>query len=476
MKNENYIHKLLTQFAADPAALTALEIYDGKQIRKIGYRQLAEDCLAAAGYFAEKGIRRQNIALIGANSYLWLVGFLGITASGNTAVLLNPDLPAELLREQCAVTETSVVCGDRKEIPALSEEIAMFPLEEIRGSIPVQPELLAAPGEQDICVMMFTSGTTGTGKAVMLTCENLAACICGGEDVFSEPGIRKILTVLPMFHISGLRGTLAMLYRHKTVCLGRGPMYLFKDLPVLEPDYAPLVPMMAESIAKRMKIAGDRDSWKSFLGGNLNRLFVGGASVPVAVCRYLMEQGFTLDSGYAMTETCGVGTWSEWREERYGTIGKLTEGIQCRIEDGELLFKGPAVMAGYYGDPEETARVLKDGWLRTGDLGYCDEDGYYYLTGRKKNLMVFSNGKKVSPEEIEGELSRCGDIQECLIFGEKDAVCAEIYSKNRTAVEKWMKDYNERMPLYRQVRKVIYRDAPLEKTASGKIKRRKGAL
>lgn len=146
--------------------------------------------------------------------------------------------------------------------------------------------------------------------------------------------------------------------------------------------------------------------------------------------------------------------------------------MQCCIQDGEILLKSDAVMKGYYKDPEETARVVRDGWLHTGDLGYCDECGNYYFTGRKKNTIILSNGENVNPEEIEADWSRCEAIEECLVYADEKGICADVYVSNQDQASRFIKDYNERIPRCHQVYKVFYSDRPLEKTSSGKLKRK----
>ena len=128
-------------------------------------------------------------------------------------------------------------------------------------------------------------------------------------------------------------------------------------------------------------------------------------------------------------------------------------------------------MKSYYNDPEETAKIIKDGWLHTGDLGYCDDDGYYYITGRKKNIIILANGENVSPEEIEQELSRCEEILESRVYDDGKKICVDVYTKNEISVEEYIRKYNKTMPLYRKIYQVNCQDTPLEKTASGKIKR-----
>ena len=186
----------------------------------------------------------------------------------------------------------------------------------------------------------------------------------------------------------------------------------------------------------------------------------------------MMDSGIQVQTFYGMTESTGPNLWGVWTESNLGTIGKPFGSTVCRIENGELLLKGPAVMKGYYKDPEATAEIMEDGWLHTGDLAYCDDNGYYYLTGRKKNVIILSNGENVNPEEIEARFGQCTEILECMVYSDGKGIRAEVYTENERAAADYIRKYNGEVPLYRQVYKVDYSPVPLEKTGSGKIRRK----
>ena len=158
-----------------------------------------------------------------------------------------------------------------------------------------------------------------------------------------------------------------------------------------------------------------------------------------------------------------------------GTIGRPYGETECRIVGGELLMRTPAIMNGYYKNPGETAKILENGWLHTGDLAHCDENGYYYLIGRKKNVMILSNGENVNPEEIEAAFSECPEILESMVYNDAKGICADVYTKEKAACAAFIRKYNDSVPLYRQVYKVNYSAAPLKKTGTGKIKRKENA-
>ena len=175
---------------------------------------------------------------------------------------------------------------------------------------------------------------------------------------------------------------------------------------------------------------------------------------------------------YGMTEILAPA-WSIIDDiSRYRSAGKFTKTTQYRFVDNELLLTGPTLMKGYYKDAEETQSVIEDGWIHTGDLGYCDEDGYFYLTGRKKNVIILSNGENVNPEEIEAQFGNCESILECMVYADEKGICADVYSHNQEDSAIFIKKYNKSVPRYQQVYKINYTTTPLEKTGSGKIKRK----
>lgn len=447
---------------------TAFSLYDGKWVTDVTYHIFTADILRAAGYFQAHGIHGQHIALIASNSYGWLTVYFAIAASGNVPVLLNPALPKKILLEQCRMTDVSLVCGQCEpmgDIPTLSFSDLWSPASLDLEEVPV-------PDPEATALLMFTSGTTGKSKAVALSHRNMAYSIYHADGFFLGQGIDRTLLVLPMYHIGGLRGALTFLQRGKTVCIGRGIAHMLMDMPVLSPTQVLLVPSMAESLVKLLKRTKSAEEREKYLGKNLRRIVFGGADAKPAVCQYLMGLGFSVESGYAMTETAGVGTWGLWDENHRNTIGRPCGQMQCRIQDGEILLKGPSVMKGYYKDPAATAQILQDGWVHTGDLGHCDKDGCYYITGRKKNVIILSNGENVSPEDVEDILGRCEAIRECMVYGDGKGILADIYTDDPQAAAEFIRAYNREMPLYRQVYKINFTAGPLEKSASGKLKRK----
>lgn len=464
MLEKVWLRSVIKQFEKEYRGREAFVIFDGNEVRSIRYIEFAQDIRKAAGYFKKAGIKKEHVALLSENSYEWYVAFLGILASGNVAVLMNQDLPEEELIKQCSMADVSRVFSE--------VELEGYPFvrwSELKDALPICPDEIEDWDAERLVCLLFTSGTLGSSKAIMLTADNLRT---GMDNIVEQFHIYKTMQILPLYHISGVRNSLAALVYGNTVCIGRGIKYLFQDLPRLNPNHLSMVPGIAESLVKILKRTSSDEKRKMYIGRNLKCLGVGGAASREDMCRYLMEQGFELGTGYGLTETTGCGMTGLLTEDNMHTIGRLEEGMKCRIEDGEILLSGRAVMAGYYKDPESTGQAIRDGWLHTGDLGYQAEDGQYYLTGRKKNVIILSNGENVSPEEIEAKLGCCREILECMVYGDVKGICADIYTQDREKVQNYVLEYNQSVPTYRQLYKVHYFDSPLEKTGSGKIKRK----
>lgn len=473
MYSADYLKKCLNEFLNEYGNREAFAVYNGEYVRQIYFLDFATDILKVAGYFRKKAIRREHIALLAKNSYEYLVIYWGILASGNTAVLLNPELSEKELRRQCELTDATYIYCDNLSMAALRNEkekiFVVLPRNEMYSEPQASLEVVEEWGAGELVSLLFTSGTGGISKAVMLTAENIEACLNGMEDGFQ---IDRSMMTLPLYHIGGLASILYLLERGKTICIGRGIKYLFQDIFYLKPNHLTMVPGMLDSFVKYLKRLPDDGNRIKDLKSHLKYIGLGGASAKEESCCYLINQGFVLGTGYGMTETTGCGMAGILTLDNLNTLGIPGKGIQCRIENNEILISGKCVMAGYYKDPEATRAVIKNGWLYTGDLGYKDENGCYYLTGRKKNVIILSNGENVSPEEVEYELKRYDGILECMVYGRPKGICADVYTRDEKTAALQIKTYNKSVPTYRQISKVNYYDKPLEKTGSGKIKRK----
>lgn len=475
MVSGGFMKHLLCELSSTYGDRTLFCVYDGNEVFNISGGRFVKDVLQTAGYFSKNQITGRHIAVAAPNSYRWVVVFFAVAASGNIVVPLNQELPGDLLQWQCHKADISLVCHDNLETADKIGDIPGIPFDAIQANIPLSLEKVYFHKEEETFLMMFTSGTTGTSKTVILSARNLVTSVDNTFSTKKQGAAGKILEryilSLPLFHIGSIRCLLSQLDRGAEVAIGRGAKYIFMDLPKLNPTRVDVVPAIAESFAKILRRT-PREKWVNYVGHNFKGVIAVGAAMKPSVARYLLEQGIQIDVIYGMTESAGDGAWCVLDETHIGTIGKPDGNISFRIEDGEILLRSDAVMKGYYKDPEETARVIVDGWLHTGDMGCCDEDGFYYITGRKKNVIILSNGENVNPEEIEAAFGECEAIEECLVYSDGKGICADVFPKDREAAAAVIKAYNESMPMYRQVYKVNYTAEPLPKTGSGKIKRK----
>lgn len=269
-----------------------------------------------------------------------------------------------------------------------------------------EPGDVYEPQPEELATIMFTSGTTGKSKGVMLTHRNLAenaTCL----DMKIEPGT-VIMSVLQIHHAYCLSmDILKGLSLGSVICINDSLMRVAKNIKLFEPNMILMVPLMIETLAKKLEDA----AWMpaplikaKVFGKQFHTICSGGAYLNPAYYDTFARYGITILQGYGMTECSPVISTNLSWDNRKGSVGKLMPNCEAKTVDEELWVKGSSVMQGYYHMPEETAATLEDGWLKTGDLGYVDEDGYVYLTGRKKNLIITPNGENISPEEIENKI------------------------------------------------------------------------
>lgn len=475
MAEPGYLNHLLNSFRKSSESTTAFTVYNGKTITNISYPHFAEDISRTIAFFREHNIMDRHIALLCPEDYDFFVCFFAIVLSGNIAVILNPSLSNDTTKWQCEQADVSVICATTTKIEEL-EPMCQDVVWLNRANVMAHPsggngDMIPVNDCQTV-LMMFTSGTTGQSKAVELSSRNLQACAESANVMYDTPGMEIAFHAIPRYHIGGFRSAMVCFNRLEPVYIGRGIRYIFMDIPVLNPKCIVVVPSMLDSLVKLLKKTNTASEREQYLGTRLQRICVGGASLKPEIARYLMDLGITIDVIYGMTETACIGTWCSLDREHLRTIGKPFGGMDCSICDGEILLKGPAVMKGYYRDPEETSKVKIGEWIHTGDIGYCDEFGYYYLTGRKKNVIILSNGENVNPEEIEDIIGNSSSIIECLVYSDGRGICADVYTLDPNASAQDIHAYNENTPSYRQIYKVNYKAIPLTKTASGKIKRK----
>lgn len=469
------------------------------------YKELREDSERFSAALAKLGEQGNHIAIVGDSSYAWIVSYYGTVNSGSVAVPLDANLPAEDLCELIDRSDATVLVFDqakaavakmaREKCPKLRYGIAMGQADSA-GELPEGAVLFEtlledqesgfshSPAPEDLATIMFTSGTTGKSKGVMLTHRNLAENATA-QDMGFEPGM-VLLTVLPIHHayclsMDILKGTSI----GAVICINDSLLRVLKNIKLFEPNIILMVPLMIETFAKKL----EETDWlpapivkAKVFGKQLHTICSGGAYLNPDYLKRFEKYGITILQGYGMTECAPVISTNAPGDKKDGSIGKCMPNCEVKVVDEELWVRGTSVMQGYYKMPEETAETLVDGWLRTGDLGYVDEDGFLFLTGRKKNLIITPNGENVSPEELENKIGSARLVQEVLVREKDGVIEAEVFpdleyaSKKKikdvqAEVQKIIDDYNDKAPLYKRVVSLKLRDTEFEKNTTKKIKR-----
>lgn len=476
---------------------------DGKKTIVVDktYTELKQDTEKFSAALEAIGEKNAHVAILGASSYEWVVAYLGTVNGGNVAVPLDAQLPPEEICELLDRADvTALVYDSSKEKTAA---MALEKCPDLRQAIAINKDededrILSfwklvdgqkagfdfSPEPEDLATIMFTSGTTGKSKGVMLSHRNLAenaTCL----DMKIEEGT-VLMSVLPIHHAYCLSmDILKGLSVGAVICINDSLMRIAKNIKLFEPNMILMVPLMIETLAKKLESAVLLPAAvvkAKVFGKQFHTICSGGAYLNPAYIDTFKKYGITILQGYGMTECAPViSTNLSWNSKK-NSVGKLLPNCEAKTVNEELWVKGSSVMQGYYHMPEETAETLQEGWLKTGDLGYVDEDGFVFLTGRKKNLIITPNGENVSPEEIENKLSEKRIIQEVLVRESQGVIEAEIFPDYEYAAKKRVKDmekhlqdiideYNLQAPLYKRIIKLKIRDTEFEKNTSKKIKR-----
>ncbi|MGP8313812.1 AMP-dependent synthetase/ligase [Enterocloster aldenensis] len=481
---------------------TAFRYKVKKEIVDRTYLDVDRDSMAVSRMVESMGMEGKHIALIGTTTYQWIVSYFGIVGSGSVAVPIDAQLPADAVCELLERADVEMLVFDeirrdvaeavKEKCPSVRYILSMQAEEAADGvqSLSMLMALHAGEYEKELdggqlATILFTSGTTGKSKGVMLSHRNLvdnAVCL----DMKIPAGTIS-MTLLPINHVYCLTMDIIKgLHIGLVICINDSIMHVQRNMKLFKPEIVLLVPLVIESIYGKLKDAGSlipkKMVAKAAFGGNLRIICSGGAYLDPDYVDKFKEYGITILQGYGMTECSPViSTNLEW-ENKKGSVGKLLPNCEAKVVDEEIWVRGSSVMQGYYKMPEQTAETLEDGWLKTGDLGYVDEDGFVYITGRRKNLIILANGENVSPEELENQLSRCGLVKEILVREKDKVIEAEIFPDYEYAKKKHVKDiqgklqelvdgFNRDMPVYKRIYSLIVRETEFEKTPSKKIKR-----
>lgn len=484
-----------------------LRYEDNDVIYEVTYRQFVADCMAVAAWAQEKSQElghRVRVGLLGGSGHHYLAVMLGVMASGSMIIPMDVQMDADTFCDCVSRSDEDVLFYDwdfrtlaeeaGSRCPALEECISLQHGRHVACSDNILKNYAGRPVEnlakpEECAMILFTSGTTGRGKGVMLSHGNLIDNVFCTTDT-EHPENEIYLNVLPMHHVFCINGDVLIVIRYgSTLCLNRDMTKLAAHILLFEPTVMRMVPMMAKGLYNRIAIMSRQQPGKSLfqikeevLGKRLHKVVSGGGYLAPELAANYSRLGISIAQGYGMSECSPKISAPDWnRPDKVASVGKLVEGCQVRIVDEEIQVKSPSVMMGYYKEPDKTAEAItEDGWLCTGDIGYLDEEGFLYLTGRKKNLIILSNGENVAPEQLENLFEDERLIEDILVFGEDDAICAEVYPNFKYAeaanisdiegtVQEIIKKHNQKLPSYKRIMQCRIREVPFAKTSSKKI-------
>lgn len=541
------IKEMLDLAVKEAGNKNAFEYKNGDKIVKITYKQYVDDINSLGTALASLNMHNKHVAIIGENSYKWLTVYLCMLQS--TGVFVPVD------RELTCLDVINVLKHSDSEVLFFSKKYAQY-IPEIKKAIPnikyyigldikkdedniLSYDLLKESGkklldkkstiytdlkddENNLKLLVYTSGTTGNPKGVMLTEHNLISVVYYGLQI-ADIG-EKCLSVLPYHHTyEAVAGILVGLHKHSTICINDSLKNVLKNLQLYKPDYIYLVPAFTEVFYKSIwnnaqKTGKDKalkkmiplsnalrktgiDLRKKFFksiyeafGGNLNQIVCGGAPIRPEIGKFFNDIGITLLNGYGITECSPLVSVNRANFNDSNTVGVILPCCEVKIEnktadgDGEIYVKGDIVMKGYYKEPEKTAKVLKDGWFNTEDYGRINEKGQLIINGRKKNLIVLDNGKNIYPEEIENYIMGIPYVKEVLVkasknaAGQETALIAEVFLDKekieemhieniKETLKKDVQDSVRELPVYKHISDVKIRKNEFEKTTTSKIKR-----
>lgn len=465
---------------------TLIKYMKGDEVIEVTAGEFFKDVRKAASGLQRHQLNGKHIGVIGKNSYDWVVSFCAVLYTGGVAVLLNKDYTTEEIIDVIERTDVEVMLYDHAlegKMP-WEQKISWVDMQSSDKanviSLAKEKELETLCIENraaadDLALILFTSGTTGKSKAVMHTNGTLI-CNSFAPLLIQMP---SMLLPMPFHHVIGYGAILFGMCAGTIICIGEEIGHIFKYLEKMRPTCTPVVPALMKMIAQKLRRVNSVED----LNWSLNMLMSGGAAFEKGELEPFVEKGIMVRQNYAASESGGKGIEYTMSLDNLDTIGKANIIVEAKLVDGELVMRGPGFATGYYKDEEATKEAFRGGWYYTGDLCRQDENGYYYLVGRKKNLIILSNGENVSPEEIEAKLQIQKEVCEILVGEERDFIKAEIfpnYPANVSEEEKlqvqekikeYVRAYNNGVPTYKQIKILNFREEPFEKTAIGKIVR-----
>lgn len=528
MKNYNlYAHtpvytiKELLDFCANEYGEKEGFAYQNKkQDVSVSFAEFKTQVSAFGSYLFSEKYDCYHIAVFGENSYEWILTHFAVTCGGNVIIPIDKELDTDSIVELLVDSESRMfVYSDTysditEELQSRLPDVAYLNMSDIPAYIKKGKRLIEAGytdyidinvEKDQLATIVYTSGTTGKSKGVMLTHKNLMCDLYAASCNVEITGAS--ILVLPLHHMFGLvAGLYSVMYYGLTCYIAKGFKRLQNDLQNCSPQNMFAVPLIVEALYKtiwttakkqgkdrtlkmlikisdtllKCKIDLRKVFFKSVIeafGGRLDLIISGGAPLDVKYINEFKSFGITVLNGYGITE-CGPVV--AVNRNRFNVVGSVGLPLCCNevkiVDDGEVLVKGDNVMLGYYHNEAENKNVFTDGWFKTGDIGRIDEYGALHIIGRIKNLIILGNGENISAESIEKEIYTIPYVKEVIVHGKKNIIIAEVYldedvSDARDRIKADIQVLNQRLPQSKNIGQIIVRDAEFPKTTTKKIKR-----
>ena len=453
----------------------AFAFLDGENNFEVSYEQYYKDVKKCACKLENimGELEGKHVALIGLNSYEYVVVMCALMFSRAVFIPLNFRETMDNLSYAVNHAEVEYLISDSSKDYNFGSHINYLKFKDVLGG-EKEKELFdfSEDESEKLFMIVYTSGTTSLSKGVALTVgnifkeEKIALPEKYSNGFKAVPGFR-VYTNFPFYHIGGILGWVTWAEHGCTLIQSANPQNILADLVNQKIDYAGVIPATVRLWLKQI-----RRGHIERLGG-VKIITTAGAPVSVDDVKEIQSHGIAFGQYYGMTECGGNITFNFDMEKHIASVGRCYDDASVEIIDGEICARYWGNMMGYYKDEEETAKVLKDGLIYTGDLGYVDDEGYVFITGRKKNLIILSGGENVSPEEIERHLYKNAKVKECKVYEENDRIHAGIYCEEayRDEIQSYVNQLNKEMPLYKRISKVVFQNEEFEKTALGKMKR-----
>lgn len=506
-ENTKTVRDLVLNAGEEFGDKTFIRYEENETIFETSYAEFAAQCQAVAAWVREQDEvfgHKVKVGLMGSSSHHYLAVLLGVMSNGNTAIPLDIQLNLATFSDNLNRSDVDILFYDWEHralvegAKGLCPKVNTFISLQHGKHVPCSDNILkkyagqtvdAEIAENDCAMILFTSGTTGRGKGVMLSNGNLIDnTFCTTDNL--NPENETYLSVLPIHHVFCLNGDVFIVMRYgSTLCLNRDMTKIAVHIQLFQPSVMRMVPMVAKALYNRYVILSKQQEGtpaetikEMVYGKRLHKIISGGGYLAPELAENYRNIGINIAQGYGMSECSPKIAAPDWsRPDKVATVGKVVDGCQVRIVDEEIQVKSPSVMMGYYKEPDKTAEAMtEDGWLRTGDIGFVDEENFLHLTGRKKNLIILSNGENVAPEQLENLFEDEWIIEDILVYGEDDTVAAEIYPNYKyievagitnpeQLIADAIKKHNEELPSFKRIMKHHIREVPFEKTSSRKI-------